>query len=130
MNAQASLEFLIYVGVLVIILSIFLWSNVSFQRKYTNIRIVDEAKKLCDNIAFEINSAVRAGEGYSRKFYVERDFSGISNFDIIVENYTVMINWSEGVVSSSIITKNVSGSVQKGWNLIQNVNGDVYVSPL
>jgi hypothetical protein len=128
MNAQSSLEFMFYTSVLMLIMSLFLWSNASIQERFVSIKTVDEAKKVCDSIAFEIDTAVRAGDGYSREFYVEENFFGVSDFDVFVTNYVVTVDWGEGAVSSKIITENITGSVNKGWNLIRNVNGEIHVS--
>jgi len=72
--------------------------------------------------------AVRAGDGYRRKFYVNENLYGISNFTIRVANNTVFLDWNEGSVSSSIITKNIVGNIEKGDNLIENRGGTIYVS--
>lgn len=87
-----------------------------------------EARKLSDRIAFEINIALKAGNGYSREFYIEETFAGISDFDILVYSYSIVIKWSQGSVSSQILTENITGSVKKGWNFIENKNGEIYVS--
>jgi hypothetical protein len=59
---------------------------------------------------------------------VEENFFGVSDFDVFVTNYVVTVDWGEGAVSSKIITENITGSVNKGWNLIRNVNGEIHVS--
>jgi len=87
-----------------------------------------EAKRLSDKIAFEINTAVKSGNGYGRNFFIENSFAGISNFQIFVDNYIATVQWSGGLVNSQILTKNITGTVNKGWNFIENKNGYIYVS--
>ena len=128
MKAQAGIEFLFFVSILVLIFAFVLWNGSSLQNQLNGIKTNVEAKKLCDGIAFEINSAVRSGDGYNRKFFVERDIFGISDFGILVGNYTVYIDWNKGSVSSSIIIINITGDVDKGYNFIENRNGVIYVS--
>ena len=128
MKGQASLEFLIFTSILILMLSVYFWSSSSFQQRVNRIKSIEEAQRLCDKIAFEINLAVRAGDGYRRKFYVDENLYGISNFTIRVANNTVFLDWNEGSVSSSIITKNIVGSIKKGDNLIENRGGMIYVS--
>ena len=128
MKGQASLEFLIFASILILMLSVYFWSSSSFQQRVNRIKSIEEAQRLCDKIAFEINLAVRAGDGYRRKFYVDENLYGIGDFDIRVANNTVFLDWNEGSVSSSIITKNIVGTIEKGDNLIENRGGTIYVS--
>jgi len=127
MKGQASLEFLIFASILIFMLSVYFWSSSSFQQRVNRIKSIEEAQRLCDKIAFEINLAVRAGDGYRRKFYVDENLYGIGDFDIRVANNTVFLDWNEGSVSSSIITKNIVGTIEKGDNLIENRGGTIYV---
>lgn len=128
MRGQASVEFMFLIGVLMIILAVFLWSDMSLQNRLVGIKIKVEAQELCDKIAFEINTAVRAGDGYKREFHVEKNFFGVSDFDISVGNYSVFIDWRRGSASSSIIVKDITGTITKGLNTIENKNGDIYVT--
>lgn len=128
MKAQVSVEFMVFMSILILIFIPLLSSSISLQQETKNIRLETEAGKLSDAIAFEINLATKAGDGYERKFYVEESFAGISNFNISVEDYRVTIEWSERSASSPIVTKNVTGTIKKGWNLIKNKNGDVYAN--
>jgi len=127
MKGQASVEFMVLIGVLMVILAVFLWSNMSLQSRLLGIKTKVEAQELCDKIAFEVNTAVRSGDGYKRGFYVEKNFFGVSDFDISVGNYAVFVDWKQGSVVSSIITKNITGTMTKGFNTIENKNGDIYV---
>ena len=128
MKGQSSIEFLFFVTISILIFIFFMWNNQSLRNQFFGIKRNSEAKKLCDRIAFEINTAVRAGNGYKRKFYVDKSFYGVSDFTISVINYAVYLDWKEGSVSSSIIIKNITGEIKKGFNLIENINGTIHVS--
>jgi len=128
MKGQISIEFLILISILTIIILLFLWNNLSLDYKMIGIKSNVEAKKFCDQIAFEINAAVKAGDGYERRFFVKDNFFGASDFDIYVGSYSVSIDWDEKSVSCRIITKNTTGSISKGWNNIKNINGEIVVS--
>ena len=128
MTGQVSTEFMIFVSILVVIMTIFLWSNTSMNYQAIGIKANAEAKKLCDRIAFEINSAVRIGNGYKRIFFVDENLYGISNFNISVSEYSVFIDWDEKSVSSSIIVKNITGKITTGQNLIENKEGIINVT--
>jgi hypothetical protein len=128
MRGQISVEFMTLVSILIVIFTVFLWSANSWDYKIIGIKTNAEAKKLSDIIAFEINSAARAGDGYKRSFYLDEHPYGISDYDISVEGYSVFIDWDDKSISSNIITKNITGNVIKGWNLIENKDGMVYVN--
>jgi len=129
MTGQVSTEFMIFVSILVVIMTIFLWSNTSLSYQAIGIKSNTEAKKLCDRIAFEINSASRAGNGYKRNFFVDENLYGISDFTISVSEYSVFVDWNGKSVSSSIIVKNITGNIVPGqWNLIENKDGIIHVT--
>lgn len=128
MKAQVSVEFMAFVSILLLLLLLFVWNSFSLQKEMIALRSDTEARKLSDRIAFEINTALKAGNGYSRNFYVEDSFAGISDFDILVNSYSVVIKWSQGSASSQILTENITGSIKKGWNFIQNKNGEIFAS--
>jgi hypothetical protein len=128
MKAQAGIEFLVLVSLLLLIFAFVMWNGSSLQNQLNFVKMDVEAKNLCDKIAFEINSAVRSGDGFNRKFYVETNIFGVSDFDIKVGNYSAFINWERGSVASSIIIENITGNVNKGVNFIENRNEKIYVT--
>lgn len=128
MKAQVSVEFMILILLLSLLFILYTQNSLSLQKENIAIKIDQEAKKLSDKIAFEINTAVKSGSGYQRRFFVENTFAGISEFDISVQNYGVTVSWSQKSVSSQITTKNITGNVSKGWNLVENRAGIIYVS--
>jgi len=132
MKGQAAIEFLLYVGIVALVMAAFLWRSISLQKQSMYIKIDAEAKKLCDNMAFEINSAARSGNGYNRKFLVSNDFAGITDFTINITDYSVFVVWGDKSVSSSIITKNITNTdtINKGLNFIENEDGDIYVTQI
>ena len=132
MKGQSAFEFLVYVGIVMLIMAIFLWNSLSLQTQSMHTKIDTEARNLCDTIAFEINSAVRSGDGYSRKFFVPNSFAGITDFTIKVDGYSVFVDWVDKSVSSSIIIRNITNTdvINKGPNFIENKGGNVYVTPI
>jgi len=129
MKGQSSVEFMVYIGILLIILSVFLWSSNSLQSRLNDVKIQNEAQQVCDKVAFEINTAVRSGNGYKRDFYMEKDFFGVSDFEINIDDYTVYLTWNNFSVISNIITKNITGTITQGRiNSIENRGGIIYVN--
>jgi hypothetical protein len=129
MKGQSSVEFMVYIGILLVILSVFLWSSNSLQSRLNEVKIQNEAQQLCDKVAFEINTAVRSGNGYKRNFYMEKNFFGVSDFEINIDDYTIYLTWDNFSVISNIITKNITGTVTQGRiNTIENRGGIIYVN--
>jgi hypothetical protein len=131
MKGQAGVEFMILISIMLIIVLIFVWNGLSTQQRVFDVKTDVEAQQLCDNIAFEINSAVKAGDGYKRNFYVKNDFFGVSNFTISVSEYSVFIDWYHNSVSSSIITKNIHGIIEREKKYtIENKDGEIYATQI
>jgi len=94
-KAQVSNEFLIFVTLLFLIsiLVFSLSSSLIFQAN--EVKTYEEAKKICDDIAYEINLALKVGDGYEREFFVPYEINGIADFMIKIENYSVSLEWKE-----------------------------------
>ncbi|MDI6806439.1 MAG: hypothetical protein QMD14_01330 [Candidatus Aenigmarchaeota archaeon] len=126
MKAQISIELIILVSLLLVFLTMMIFSSSSLQTETIKTKVYDEARKLADGIAFEINSAARAGHGYSRKFFIPTSIFGM-DFEINITNYFVTISFSQGSVIAPIVVKEIEGGLQSGFNLIRNINGVIRV---
>ena len=127
MLAQISLEFITFITFLLALLSLVIYQRYILAIQTEEFKAWQDAQKTVDEIAAEINLAVKIGDGYSHTFYVEKNLYGISNFTVEVDNYTVSLMWKDGTVYSQIIIKNITGQIKPGYNLIKNINGWVYV---
>jgi len=132
MKGQAGVEFMILMSVMLMIVLIFVWNGLSTRQRVFDLKTNVEAQELSDSIAFEINSAVKAGDGYKRNFYVKNEFFGASDFNITVSEYSVFIDWNDKSASSSIITRNITnGVIERGKKYsIENKNGEIYVTEI
>jgi hypothetical protein len=127
MLAQASTEFLVFVSLLLILVFLVVYKNYQSAAQLEEYKSYQEAQNLVNDIAFEINLALKAGDGYSRKFYVSKEVYGISNFTIEVRDYQVKLKWDKGEVSANIFTRNITGTIKAGENVVRNVKGEIYV---
>jgi len=127
MLAQASIEFLAFISLMLVLVLIVVYQNYQSAAQLEEYKIYQEAQKLVDSIAFEINLALKAGDGYSRKFYVSKEVYGISSFSIEVEDYTVKIKWGRGEAVANIMTRNITGEIKVGENAVKNIKGEIYV---
>ena len=131
MKGQAGIEFMALMSIMLTIVLIFVWNGLSTRQRVFDVKTNADAQELCDNIAFEINSAVKAGDGYKRNFYVQDEFFGVSNFTVTISEYSVFMDWSKKSVSSVIVTKNINGGIERGKRYsIENKNGEIYVTEI
>jgi hypothetical protein len=126
--AQVSIEFISLVSVLFILLILTIYYNSEFYYQIYSTRIFKEAQTVSDQISSEINLALKAGDGYSRIFFLPEKLSNSVDYSIVVENYLVIVSWDTKSAQSTILTKNVAGEFFKGRNLIRNSGGIVYVN--
>ncbi len=127
MKSQVSIEFLILISILIAFAGIVILVNSSFQRNVREEEIERAALQACEKISFEINNAVRFGEGYKRSFYLEEKIAGL-DYTLNLENYTIIIEFDGKRIECKTLAKEINGNLKKGWNLIQNLKGDIYVS--
>jgi hypothetical protein len=105
-----------------------IYYNSELYLQIHSIKILKEAQTVSDQISSEINLALKAGDGYSRIFFLPKKLSNTFEYSIIVENYRVIVRWDTSSVESTILTENVTGEFLKGRNLIRNSGGVVYVN--
>ena len=128
MLLQASLEFFVLVSLLIVILTVAMYFNSSYYYQFNLYQVHSEAKKISDAIAMEINLALKAGDGYSRVFYIPGKILNAIDYEVNVSNYRVYVRWNFSSTQSVIHTSNVNGFLKKGENLIRNINGEIYVN--
>ena len=128
MLLQASLEFFVLVSLLIIILTVVMYFSSSYYYQFNQLQIYSEASEISQSIASEINLALKAGDGYSRIFYIPEKILNAIDFEINITNYRVYVYWNGGSTQSVIFTKNIIGNLKKGENWIRNVNGEIYVN--
>jgi thiamine monophosphate kinase len=126
--AQVSIEFISLISLLFILLLLVVYYNSNLHLQLTSIKILKDAQTICDQIASEINLALKAGDGYSRIFFIPPKLSGSIDYEISVKDYLVILSWKEGSTQSTILTKNITGEILKGRNFIKNVNGIIYAN--
>jgi hypothetical protein len=126
--AQVSVEFISLISLLFIFLLLVAYYNSGLQLQLTSAKILKDAQAISDQVASEINLALRAGNGYSRIFFIPAKLYGSIDYTISVKDYFVVLSWKGGSTQSMILTKNITGELIKGRNSIKNINGVIYVN--
>ena len=128
MLAQVSIEFISFVSILFILLIFTVYYNSNLYLQIQTAKIMKEAQAISDQVASEINLALKAGDGYSRVFTLQDKILNAIDYTITIEKYSVKVSWDRGSTRSVILTESVNGNFLKGKNLIRNSGGMIYVN--
>jgi hypothetical protein len=93
-----------------------------------NMRIDNELREIANGAKFEINAAVRAGDGYQRMFNMKSYYKTLSDFNITIREGLVEVNFGNRYYYGTLLTKNIVGNLTKEWNVIRNEGGKIYVN--
>lgn len=125
-SGQISMEFMTYVGILLLIFAIF--GPIFFQQavRINLQREGLEANKIATILEKEINTAIRFGHGYRRNFTLSEEISN-SNYSIQIhpEVRLLELKWRDQEVSRQLLGRDFEGSLHPGQNQIRNVRGEI-----
>ena len=128
MKAQAGVEFIAFVTLILIIASVAVsvwWPlrNAGYERK-----IESGAVTTLRTIVFQINTDQTVGDGYQGRFFLDQTLLGV-DYNISQEPHFVSIQWSKRTAILPTIPENVTGNFKIGdWNTVKNVNGVINVN--
>ena len=125
MKAQVSIEFFIFVSIVIVISISFSLHSATQIKDFNRQKESDAIKDLAIKIQREIFLASNVEDGYFRKFDVPSRVSGY--------NYTIAYSNSSLSVSSAnsyylVRIPSIVGNVTNGTNRINKTNGVIYVN--
>jgi hypothetical protein len=126
--AQVSFEFISFLVVVFILLFLTVYYHSNLYNQIYSTRVFREAQAVSDQIASEVNLALKVGDGYSRSFFLPAKILNTIDYNITLKNYYVIVAWNGNSVEATILTKNVTGEFLKGKNMIRNSGGVIYVN--
>lgn len=127
MKSQVSVEFLVLMSILILISVALASVLLPLKIASTTKRLDEEARRLCEKVAFEVDAALNFGDGYVRSFFLPERVVG-REYEVVVQNHSVWITIDEKAWSCTTVVNNIEGAVRPGWNRINNTGGKVYVS--
>jgi uncharacterized protein (UPF0333 family) len=127
-KAQGSLEFLILLGVVLFIFTIFLIAIGGSMHDKTKEKINKRVNNVALIVQDEIQLASSSSNGYFRNFSLPEDISGL-DYEINITGNLVYIRTTDGRYATSLNVMNVTGDVVKGGNTIKKENDIVYLNP-
>jgi hypothetical protein len=120
------MEFMMYVGILLIMFTLFgpLFFNQTININSERARL--EARRVATVFEREINTAIRFGDGYKRNFTVQKSILGY-NYSVVIhpDLRLLEVNWRDSMETRQLIGKDFSGSPKPGTNRIVNKNGEI-----
>ena len=126
-KGQGSVEFIIIAGALIFI---FIGMTLVIQNRMGDAyksRLYASLEELSNVVGTEIRLAASAEGDYIRRFYLPPDIEGY--------NYTLTVNANQEVVIRSeeidyvlFFDKNITGTIDKGWNLINKTGDNITLS--
>ena len=121
-KGQASTEFMILLGVLSLIFAIIFASSEGYQYYSDKLRAEQNYQNICDDIKFEIETALEMGPIYNRTFYLPQGSytASISNYEVVV-----VYDYGEAVC---YVPANVKGNPIQGKNIIYYNETGLYIN--
>lgn len=126
-KGQSAMELFILVGAMMFIFIVLLGIFQQSVSRKTNEKRDEAFNELAINVANEFNIAASASDGYSRTFQVPENVLGL-DYDISIVSSSVYIISEDEKHALSLTVQNVTGSINKGDNVIQKVNGEILLN--
>ncbi|MCK4730058.1 MAG: hypothetical protein KAT28_01960 [Candidatus Aenigmarchaeota archaeon] len=122
MKAQASVEFLVLVGILSLIFVIIFGYSGGYYFYSEKLKVEETYENICDTVKLEIETALEVGPYYSRTFYLEPGDHAVS-----IQNYEVIVS-KDNLIKICYIPINISANLNNGENtIIYNETGVSFV---
>ena len=127
MKAQVAIEFIIIFAVFLVALTIVVlasWNNIANINKSA---IEFEANRVLSLVSAKINTVYLEGNGFSMGLVVPERI-GLINYTVAFEGSTMWLNMEGKSYSRKLLTSNITGTLNKGSNTLENVNGEIVIS--
>lgn len=126
-KAQAAIEFLILFIILMIALTAATFMTVQNSRDLTETKISLEVTMLLNDASNKINMAFLEGPGFMINLTLPGQIFSL-NYTIYVQSNYMSINIQNTTYFKSLLTDNITGSLNKGVNLVRNRDGEIVIS--
>jgi uncharacterized protein (UPF0333 family) len=127
MRGQISLEFMVFIGILLLITSLASYIAVTNYTSIFDENVDRDARTVVAALATEINIASEIGDGYSHNFSLPVSLYGGINYSISVYEQRAYITWINNTYSLPLLSYNTTGVVKKTNNMIRNTRGVIII---
>jgi hypothetical protein len=127
MRGQAGVEFMAIFGIFLAAILIMIFVAWGYVLEI-NVSTADlHANTFMDTVSGKLETVFLEGHGFSVNFTLPEKIFGL-NYSVDIERGFVFLNMSDKIYTKRLITRNVTGGLKKGKNIIKNVNGVVVIS--
>ena len=123
-KGQVGMEFLIILGGVVFFVSILLLAIQNNQEEKSKEKQMIQLKEIALTVQNEISLASSSSDGYERIFELP-ERSGGEEYDIILEKGAVYIKTTDGRFALALPVPEVTGQINKTYNKIEKISGEV-----
>ena len=121
-HSQTAIEFLVVVGFMFFIFTIFLISiQISTSDKIKEERTL-KIKEVVTDVHSEINLAFESIDGYYREFTIPENINGL-NYNIQIIENLVYLNTTDGKNAIALPVQEITGDINISNNFIKKDNG-------
>lgn len=93
-----------------------------------NVSTIDlNANSFLDVVSGKVDTVFLEGSGFSANLTLPEKIFGM-NYSLNIRNGFLFLNISSRIYTKRLLTRNVTGNIKKGYNIIENVNGVVVIS--
>jgi len=129
-KAEASIEFMIFIGILLVFFVFFMGIIGVKRMDIDESTVYSNARNIINTVANEVNTASRI-EGYYREFFIPERLADGETYNITLypSLRIVKIEWNDGKnIFSYLQTENIQGNFTSGTNKIKRSNGMVLIN--
>jgi hypothetical protein len=122
MRGEVNLEFIVFAGLMTLILAIASFSSLIASQGIAADNEVADARRISYIVASEVNLAAETGPGYVHSFQIPNFIYNGDNYTIDFNQSFLYVRWKSKTYSLPVLG-NVSGTANPGSNMIYNNNG-------
>ena len=127
MRAQAAVEFMIFFGVIIVIMIAVAYNSNITAGQINAEKETQNIQDDIESIRSRIDMVYLGGSGFSANITLPEMIAG-KDYEINITKGFLVINISGKVRIVGLMTDSITGTIEKGPNTISNANGELVIS--
>jgi hypothetical protein len=128
MKAQVSIEYIIFIGIMLVLFTLASYAALSAGRDIAEDNEVSGARQIAALVSQELGISVEVGDGYSHAFILPGSLNGFNYSVNLTESRFVSVSWKNKSYILPTLAENVQGSISIGNNTIENNGGVITIA--
>ena len=125
-KCQSTIEFIMVFTLVLAALIVILFISSEKVQDINSEMVEVEARKVLSKIVTKLNTVVLEGNGFSSNLTIPQQILNM-NYTIQIQSNFVTITLQNITYIDNILTDNVTGTLQKGVNVIRNINNNLVI---